>query len=188
MTKEANPTFGLYIESRTGSLIIMSVLHSAQGEASISCHTVGAHRVIFSKALPLVRADLFITSLWDSTPTHCCTWMYLGGSVITTGVTGLGLMTDNKMWNRGEEHVKFWASAKHMHGRNTHTHTHRGQMRLYQDSVFTARWQMKTDSVCVFYIMFNGFTFSRHRMVVHQGNVSYTLSGAVYLVREGKVV
>lgn len=186
MTKEANPTFGLYIESRTGSLIIMSVLHSAQGEASISCHTVGAHRVIFSKALPLVRADLFITSLWDSTPTHCCTWMYLGGSVITTGVTGLGLMTDNKMWNRGEEHVKFWASAKHMHRRNTHTH--RGQMRLYQDSVFMARWQMKTDSVCVFYIMFNGFTFSRHRMVVHQGNVSYTLSGAVYLVREGKVV
>lgn len=47
---------------------------------------------------------------------------------------------------------------------------------------------MKSDSVCVFYIMFNGFTFSRHRMVVHQGNVSYTLSGAVYLVREGKVV
>lgn len=44
MTKEANPTFGLYIESRTGSLIIMSVLHSAQGEASISCHTVGAER------------------------------------------------------------------------------------------------------------------------------------------------
>lgn len=46
---------------------------------------------------------------------------------------------------------------------------------------------MKTDSVCVFYIMVNGFTFSRHRMAVHQGNVSYTLPGAVYL-GGGKVV
>lgn len=123
MTKEANPTFGLYIESRTGSLIIMSVLHSAQGEASISCHTVGAHRVIFSKALPLVRADLFITSLWDSTPTHCCTWMYLGGSVITTGVTGLGLMTDNKMGIE-ERSMSSFEPVQSICIDATHTHTH----------------------------------------------------------------
>lgn len=44
---------------------------------------------------------------------------------------------------------------------------------------------MKTDSVRVFHIMLNGFTFSRHRMVVHQGNVSYTLPGTVYLAGKG---
>lgn len=97
MTKEANPTFGLYSEIRTGSLIIMSLLHSAQGEPSISCHRVWAHGVIFSKVPAIVGTDLFITSSCDSTPTHCCTWMYLGGSVIAVGVIGLGLMTDNEM-------------------------------------------------------------------------------------------
>ena len=43
---------------------------------------------------------------------------------------------------------------------------------------------METDSVCVCYIMFNGITFSRHCTVVHQDNVSHTLSGAVYLVTD----
>lgn len=64
MTKEANPMFGLYSKTRTGSLIITSPLHSAQGEPSISCHRVWAYGVIFSKVPPIVRTDFFITSLW----------------------------------------------------------------------------------------------------------------------------
>lgn len=43
---------------------------------------------------------------------------------------------------------------------------------------------MKTDSECVFYIMLNGRTYDVHRMVVHESNVSYTLSEAVYLDRK----
>ncbi len=100
ITKEANPTFGLYCETRTGFLIIMSLLHSTQGEPSISCHRVRAHGVIFSKVPLIVGTDVFISFLWESTPTHCCTYMYLGGAVIPTGVTGLGLMTGNE-WAGG---------------------------------------------------------------------------------------
>lgn len=96
MTKGANPRFGLYSKTKTGSFIIISLLHSAQGEPSISCHRAWVHRVIFSKLLPIVGIDLFTTSLCDSMPTHCCTWMYPSGSVITTGVIGLGLMIDNE--------------------------------------------------------------------------------------------
>lgn len=91
ITKEAHPRFGLYSKTKKGFLI-MSMLQSAQREPSISCHRAREHRVIFSKLLPIVRTGIFITS----TPTHCCTWMYLSGSVITTGVIGLRLMIDNE--------------------------------------------------------------------------------------------
>lgn len=45
---------------------------------------------------------------------------------------------------------------------------------------------MKTDSMCVFYIMLNGSAFSGQRVVVHQGDASRRLSGAVYLTKEGQ--
>lgn len=131
MRKEANPTFGLYSETRTGSLIIMSLLHSAQGEPSISCHRVWAHGVIFSKVLPIVGADLFITSLCDSTPTHCCTWMYLSDSVITTGVIGLGLMTDNETGIQERRTACHVSTQGHTHNTHAHTHTHGAKTRLY---------------------------------------------------------
>lgn len=44
---------------------------------------------------------------------------------------------------------------------------------------------MKTDGMCVLYIMLNGSTFGNLHVVVRQGDVSYTLSGAVYLAEEG---
>lgn len=55
-------------------------LTPAQGEPSISCHSVSAWSDILQSA--------------TNTPTHCCT-MDLSGSVITSGVVGLELMTTN---------------------------------------------------------------------------------------------
>lgn len=140
MTKYENITFRLHSEIRTGSLIIMSLLHSAQGEPSISCHSVWVYGVIFSKVQP-IRTDLLITSLCDSAPTHCCTWMYLSGSVITTGVISLRLMADNETGiqerKRGEEHglssvvrASAYTQALRKTHKNPRLHTHTAQMRI----------------------------------------------------------
>lgn len=56
------PRSGLSSGTGTGSLITMSLLRSAQGEPSISCHGVKASGVIFSVVPPIFRTDLFITS------------------------------------------------------------------------------------------------------------------------------
>lgn len=49
--------------------------------------------------------------------------MYLGGSVITTGVTGLGLMTDNKMGIE-ERSMSSFEPVQSICIDATHTHTH----------------------------------------------------------------
>lgn len=151
--------------------IIVLVVHSTRQEPSVSCQ-------IECECMSIVRADSFISALCDWAPTHCCTWMYNCGCVITTGLTGLGKMT-------GIEWKEACRVSKHMH---EHTGTATYTRMRCSGSVVVPGWQMKTDSLCVFYIMVNGFTFSRHCTVVHQGNVSCTLSAAVYLVKEANVL
>lgn len=78
--------------------------------------------------------------------------MYLCGSVITTGVTGLGLMTDNETRIQ-ERSVACRVLSEHMHTalRNTHnTRTHRGLMRLYQYSCRSDKWK---PTACVSFIL-----------------------------------
>lgn len=125
MTKEAHPMFRLHRESRTGSLIIMSPLHSAQGEPSISCHRVWAHGVIVSKVPPIVGTDLFITSLCESTPTQCCTYSVCNASQqFCYYLWGYrpGINDRQRDRNPGEEH----GLSSKQSGTHTHplTHTH----------------------------------------------------------------
>lgn len=136
---------GLYCKTRTGSLIIMSLLHSAQREHPISCHSVWAHGVIFSKMQPTVGTDLFITSLCDLMPTHCCTYTVCN---VSQQFCYYLLGCRSGINDRQRDMNPACQLA--------YTHTHTDKTRLYRDSAVMPEWKMKSDSVCFFYIMLNG--------------------------------
>lgn len=89
-------------KNRTGFLIIISLLSSAQGKASISCQRVWVHKLVFSKVQPIVRTGLFITSLCDSMPTHCFTswWFcyYRWGSQVWDWWQKIRLESKRRVW------------------------------------------------------------------------------------------